>query len=187
MTCNLRHPMCLRHPVCTQCTWDTSRRRPIGCLKLQVISHKRANNYRALLRKMTYKDKASHDSTPPCTHPCTSRTLYTCTSIYISTTQLGKQRPIGQVIFRKRALQLLALLREMTCNLRHSMGLRLPVSHVHYTHTSIYISTTQLGKLCWGVPPPWLAGKISFKRQLFYSFWYGQHGFELTFENFVIV
>jgi len=27
---------------------------------------KRATNYRALRRKMTYKDKASYDSTPPC-------------------------------------------------------------------------------------------------------------------------
>ena len=32
---------------------DTGRRRPIGCLKLQVIFCKRANYYRALLRKMT--------------------------------------------------------------------------------------------------------------------------------------
>ena len=32
-----------------------------------------------------------------------------------------------QVIFRKRALELVALLREMTCNLRHSMHLRHPV------------------------------------------------------------
>ena len=30
---------------------------------LQVISHKKATNYRALLRKMTYEDKASYDST----------------------------------------------------------------------------------------------------------------------------
>ena len=29
----------------------------IGCLKLQVIFCKRANNYRALLRKMSYEDK----------------------------------------------------------------------------------------------------------------------------------
>ena len=28
------------------------------CLKLQVIFRKRATNYRALLRKMTYEDKA---------------------------------------------------------------------------------------------------------------------------------
>jgi len=42
--------------------------RPIGCLKLQVIFRKRANNYRALLRKMICKDKASYDSTPPCTN-----------------------------------------------------------------------------------------------------------------------
>jgi len=45
----------------------TGWRRPIGCLELQVIFRKRATNYRALLRKMTYEDKASHDSTPPCT------------------------------------------------------------------------------------------------------------------------
>ena len=43
----------------------TGWRRPIGCLKLQVIVRKRANFNRALLRKMTYNDKASYDSTPP--------------------------------------------------------------------------------------------------------------------------
>ena len=45
----------------------TGWRRPIGCLELQVIFCKRATNYRALLRKMTYEDKASYASTPPCT------------------------------------------------------------------------------------------------------------------------
>ena len=35
----------------------------IGCLKLQVILHKRATNYRALLQKVTYEDQASYDST----------------------------------------------------------------------------------------------------------------------------
>jgi len=44
---------------------DTGWRRPIGCLKLQVIFRKRANNHRTLLRKMTYKDKASYGSSPP--------------------------------------------------------------------------------------------------------------------------
>ena len=43
----------------------TRWRRPIGCLKLQVIFRKRAINYWALLRKTTYEDKASYDSTPP--------------------------------------------------------------------------------------------------------------------------
>ena len=43
----------------------TGWRRPIGCLKLQIIFRKRATNYRALMRKATYKDKASYDSTPP--------------------------------------------------------------------------------------------------------------------------
>jgi len=34
--------------------------------KLQIIFRKRATNCRALLRKMTYKDKASYASSPPC-------------------------------------------------------------------------------------------------------------------------
>ena len=42
----------------------TGWRRRIGCLTLQVIFRKRATNYRALLRKITYKDKASYESTP---------------------------------------------------------------------------------------------------------------------------
>jgi len=42
-------------------------RRLIRCLKLQVSFRKRATNYRALLRKMTYEDKAPYASTPPCT------------------------------------------------------------------------------------------------------------------------
>jgi len=46
----------------------TGWRRPVGCLKLQVILRIRATNDRALLRKMIYEDKASYDSTPPCTH-----------------------------------------------------------------------------------------------------------------------
>jgi len=32
----------------------------------RLFFRKRATNYRALLRKMTYEDKASYDCTPPC-------------------------------------------------------------------------------------------------------------------------
>jgi len=39
--------------------------RLIECLTLQGIFRKRATNYRALLRKMTSKDKASYGSSPP--------------------------------------------------------------------------------------------------------------------------
>ena len=41
-------------------------RRPIECLKVQVIFRKRTTNCRALLRKMTCKDKASYGPSPPC-------------------------------------------------------------------------------------------------------------------------
>ena len=47
---------------------DTGRQRHIACFKLQVTFCKRATNYRALLRKMTCEDKASHGSSPPCTY-----------------------------------------------------------------------------------------------------------------------
>ena len=54
--------MSLRHPIHIMChnilRFNTGWRRLIGCLKLQVIFRKRATNYGALLRKMTYKDKA---------------------------------------------------------------------------------------------------------------------------------
>jgi len=43
----------------------TGWHRVIGCLKLQVIFCKRATNYRALLQKMTCKDKASYGSSQP--------------------------------------------------------------------------------------------------------------------------
>jgi len=46
---------------------NTRWRRCIGCLTLQVFFRKRTTNYKALLRKITYKEKASYDSTPPCT------------------------------------------------------------------------------------------------------------------------
>jgi len=44
----------------------TGWRRLIGSPKLQIIFHKRAIKYRSLLRKMTYKDKGSYESLPPC-------------------------------------------------------------------------------------------------------------------------
>jgi len=45
----------------------TGWRRLIESPKLQIIFHKRATKYRSLLRKMTYKDKGSYESSPPCT------------------------------------------------------------------------------------------------------------------------
>ena len=54
----------------------TGWRRLTGCLKLQVIFRKRASNYRALLRKITCKDKTSYDSTPPCTKSVYGKNMY---------------------------------------------------------------------------------------------------------------
>ena len=62
-TCREHCPKFFLHILKRLCTgW----RRLIGCLKLQVIFHKRATNYTSLVRKVTYEDKACYDSTPPC-------------------------------------------------------------------------------------------------------------------------
>ena len=52
-------------PPCTVHTpgWQRS----IRCLSLRISFRTSANNYRALLRKITYIDKASYGSLPPCT------------------------------------------------------------------------------------------------------------------------
>jgi len=68
----ISEPDILRHLQHTATLYNTLHhttgwRRLIDCLKLQVIFRKRATNYMALLQKMTYEDKASYDSTPPCT------------------------------------------------------------------------------------------------------------------------
>ena len=60
----------------------TGWRRLIGSPKLQIIFHQRATKYRALLRKMTYKDKGSYESSPPCTTTCMYMFLKTCMCMY---------------------------------------------------------------------------------------------------------
>ena len=56
-------------------SYTTGWRRPIRCLNLKVIFRKRATHYRALLQKMTY-EKASYESSPPCSITCGSDTWY---------------------------------------------------------------------------------------------------------------
>ena len=60
----------------------TTWRRLIKWLKLQDIFRKRATNYGALLRKITYKDKASYDPTPPCS-TYSVHVLYCMSRVYV--------------------------------------------------------------------------------------------------------
>jgi len=83
----------------------TGWRRCIGCLKMQVSFRKRANNHRALLLKMTYKDKASYDATPPCI-----RLTYEC-HVYMNvasiwTSRLSEYHVYMHVASRKRMSRL---------------------------------------------------------------------------------
>jgi len=45
---------------------DPGWQRCMGCLKLKVVFRKSATNYRALLRKMSCKGRASYGSLQPC-------------------------------------------------------------------------------------------------------------------------
>jgi len=60
--------MCKCECLILRMTIDIGWRRLIGSPKLQIHFHKRATKYRSLLRKMTYKDKGSYESWPPCMH-----------------------------------------------------------------------------------------------------------------------
>jgi len=60
-TDNFKEPTNRSHPISS-----TGWRRPIGCLKLQVIFCQTATNCRAFWRKKTNKDKASYGSSPLC-------------------------------------------------------------------------------------------------------------------------
>jgi len=53
---------------------------PITCLNLRDIFRKRATNHRAVLQKMTYEDKASYWSSPPCI-PCVY--VPVCMCVYV--------------------------------------------------------------------------------------------------------
>jgi len=50
------------------CVYISFHSTTLSKVKLQVVFCKRATNYRALLREMTYKDKTSYWSSPPCTN-----------------------------------------------------------------------------------------------------------------------
>jgi len=65
----IRDPMGLRHPVGEDKLTKHSERLGVKkdalqyvCMKLWVSFRKRATNHRALLRKMTYKNRASYGS-----------------------------------------------------------------------------------------------------------------------------
>jgi len=58
----------------------TGWRRLMGSLTLQIIFHKRATKYRSLLRKMTYKDQGSYESSQPCR--CTVEPIYVHAYVY---------------------------------------------------------------------------------------------------------
>ena len=58
--------VCLSHTYKHSPCLATGWRRPIACLISWITFRKLATNYRALLREMTYKDKASYGSSPPC-------------------------------------------------------------------------------------------------------------------------
>jgi len=133
MTCNSRHRMGLCHPVVDVGEYGGGvYTGPIGCLKLWVSFRKRATNYRALLREMTYKDKASYESSLPCSRYRHIWWWHHHISLLIGCLKLQVifQRAIRclklHVIFRKRATNYMALSRKMTWWWHHLISLPTP-------------------------------------------------------------
>jgi len=91
-----QHTVCVRacmtqpHNIsCSHSVSDRGWRRCIRCLKLQVYFYKRTTNNRALLRKMTCKDKASYASSTPCSEfTATHCSTLQCTATHCNTLQL---------------------------------------------------------------------------------------------------
>ena len=83
----------------------TGWRRLIGSPKLHIIFHKRATKYRSLLRKMTYKDKGSYHSSPPCrreiSHPSLSSDMCHVPKILHMCEERVKL--VSQSVYQKRA------------------------------------------------------------------------------------
>jgi len=138
---------CTRGQVDESVTLRTEWRRPIGCLKLQVIFRKRATNYRALLRKVTCKDEASNGSSPPCsvlqnirgTLPCSSISLCICTHTCALSATAWRQRTAGatyrdtQTHTHSHAISHSLKVNDST---RHTHKKALSLSHSHTrTHT----------------------------------------------------
>ena len=76
---NSLHTVCARIDRWQKTTYqyiDTGWRRLIRSPKLQIIFHKRATKNRSLLREMTYKDKGSYESLPPCSSTSTRTNAY---------------------------------------------------------------------------------------------------------------
>jgi len=70
---------------CIRTCMHTGWRRCRGCLKLQVSFRQKATNYRALLQKMSYTDKASYASSLPCMVSTPKRCMNTSVVVMIST------------------------------------------------------------------------------------------------------
>jgi len=90
LNCNTLQRTCrntLQHTCCNTLqhtaahVFSTGWRRPIGCLQLQVTFRKRATNYRALFREMTYKDNAFYGCSPPY-NVLSSTHLLRCVAVY---------------------------------------------------------------------------------------------------------
>ena len=86
----------------------TGWRRPIGCLISQITFRKLATNYRALLRKMMHKDKASYDFTPPCIY---ASVVVVCESFVVGWLRLAGSLK-SQDSFTENCLFYMALLQK---------------------------------------------------------------------------
>jgi len=120
----------------------TGWRRLIGSPKLQTIFHKRATKHRALLRKMSYKDKGSYESSPPCI-----RQHYAAGGIYICTCMDG-WRDCMETVFCMKTVCVLYEDSMCACTVfvvfMYVCVCKCTYSHALYIWTCIYTHTHNL-------------------------------------------
>jgi len=145
-------------PTCMTARLGTGRRRCIGCLKLQVSFCKRATNCRAVLRKLTYKDKAFYDAKPPSRGAlltCDSYLKFTYDSHMNEDSQMNEDshtnedshmgwlRVVGslklQVSFAKKPYKRDYILQKRPIILRRLLLEATPLSVSHITHERVLL------------------------------------------------
>jgi len=95
---------------------DSGWRRLIGSPKLPIIFHETATKYKSLLQKMTYEDKGSYESSPPCTSRLPKQERFSQSHMGWHFPTLFQSWTLFQGRLIKRATNYRALLRKMTCH-----------------------------------------------------------------------
>jgi len=156
-------------------------RRPAGCLRLQVIFRKRANNYRALLQVMTSEDKASYGSLPPCKHILTpshtSRSALKIHAFWWFMCSIFSRLPNHEPPYLQDTTSYAFWTACRQTTARHCNIMCGILCVFHYLHTHIHTPHTQTCNISYRT---WVKSENSFREIASFSEWLSEHAFTET-------